>query len=156
MFLIYLAISAVLVAIDQWTKYLVVQNITIGGTKELWPGVVSLTHLQNSGAAWSLLEGKMIFFAIVTTIALVAMIYFLVIYGKNSIWFSLGLSLMIAGALGNFIDRMRLGYVVDMIRLDFFNFPIFNVADMCLTVGVAVVFIFILRIDDDFFKRGKK
>lgn len=152
----YLVVSFVFILLDQWSKYLTVQYLPLDGGKTLIPGVLSLTHLQNTGAAWSLLEGKMLFFAFVTLVAVIGVLYCLIAYGKKSFWFSLGLSLILAGALGNFIDRMRLGYVVDMIRLDFINFPIFNVADMCLVVGVGIVFIFVLKTDDSFFNRGKK
>ena len=65
----YFLISALLVGLDQWSKYLTVQNISLGETKEFIPGFLSLTHLRNTGAAWSLLEGKMIFFYVITVIA---------------------------------------------------------------------------------------
>lgn len=156
MLIIYFLLSFLLVAVDQWTKWLTVNNIPVNGTKPFINGIVSFTHLQNTGAAWSILEGKMVFFAVITVVAVVAVSYFLIRYGKKSKIFALGLSLILTGALGNFIDRMRLGYVVDMIRFDFFNFPIFNVADMCLVFGVIIIFIFVLRTDDHFFEGGSK
>ncbi|MGX7199028.1 signal peptidase II [Enterococcus nangangensis] len=155
MLAIYFILSGLLVALDQWTKFLTVDHIAIGEETSVIPGVISFTHLQNTGAAWSLLEGKMLFFAAITVVAVVIIVYCLLRYGKKSVWFSLGLALILAGAIGNFIDRMRLGYVVDMIKADFINFPIFNVADMCLVVGVIVVFIFVLKTDDSFFSGGK-
>lgn len=156
MLIIYFVISAVLVGLDQWTKALTVNHIEIGETQAVIPHVFSLTHLQNSGAAWSVLEGKMLFFAVITLAAVLAIVYSLLRWGKKSRWFSVGLSLILAGAIGNFIDRMRLGYVVDMIRVDFMDFPIFNVADMCLVIGVVITFIFILKADDSFFSGGAK
>ncbi|HDT8027818.1 TPA: signal peptidase II, partial [Enterococcus faecalis] len=132
----YFLISALLVGLDQWSKYLTVQNISLGETKEFIPGFLSLTHLRNTGAAWSLLEGKMIFFYVITVIVSVVIIYLLIKNYKKSIWYSVGLSFVLAGAIGNFIDRVRLGYVVDMLQTDFMNFPIFNVADSTLVVGV--------------------
>ena len=126
---VYFLISALLVGLDQWSKYLTVQNISLGETKEFIPGFLSLTHLRNTGAAWSLLEGKMIFFYVITVIVSVVIIYLLIKNYKKSIWYSVGLSFVLAGAIGNFIDRVRLGYVVDMLQTDFMNFPIFNVAD---------------------------
>ena len=78
---------------------------------------------KNTGAAWSLLEGKMIFFYVITVIVSVVIIYLLIKIIK-SIWYSVGLSFVLAGAIGNFIDRVRLGYVVDMLQTDFMNFPI--------------------------------
>lgn len=140
---VYFLISALLVGLDQWSKYLTIQNISLGETKEFIPGFLSLTHLRNTGAAWSLLEGKMIFFYVITVIVSVVIIYLLIKNYKKSIWYSVGLSFVLAGAIGNFIDRVRLGYVVDMLQTDFMNFPIFNVADSTLVVGVICIFIYL-------------
>ncbi|EGO7584684.1 signal peptidase II [Enterococcus faecalis] len=151
---VYFLISALLVGLDQWSKYLTVQNISLGETKEFIPGFLSLTHLRNTGAAWSLLEGKMIFFYVITVIVSVVIIYLLIKNYKKSIWYSVGLSFVLAGAIGNFIDRVRLGYVVDMLQTDFMNFPIFNVADNTLVVGVICIFIYLI-LDEKAAKEGK-
>jgi len=152
---VYFLISALLVGLDQWSKYLTVQNISLGETKEFIPGfLLSLTHLRNTGAAWSLLEGKMIFFYVITVIVSVVIIYLLIKNYKKSIWYSVGLSFVLAGAIGNFIDRVRLGYVVDMLQTDFMNFPIFNVADSTLVVGVICIFIYLI-LDEKAAKEGK-
>lgn len=150
----YFLISALLVGLDQWSKYLTVQNISLGETKEFIPGFLSLTHLRNTGAAWSLLEGKMIFFYVITVIVSVVIIYLLIKNYKKSIWYSVGLSFVLAGDIGNFIDRVRLGYVVDMLQTDFMNFPIFNVADSTLVVGVICIFIYLI-LDEKAAKEGK-
>lgn len=151
---VYFLISALLVGLDQWSKYLTVQNISLGETKEFIPGFLSLTHLRNTGAAWSLLEGKMIFFYVITVIVSVVIIYLLIKNYKKSVWYSVGLSFILAGAIGNFIDRVRLGYVVDMLQTDFMNFPIFNVADSTLVVGVICIFIYLI-LDEKAAKEGK-
>ncbi|WP_033591983.1 signal peptidase II [Enterococcus faecalis] len=154
MLVVYFLISALLVGLDQWSKYFTVQNISLGETKEFIPGFLSLTHLRNTGAAWSLLEGKMIFFYVITVIVSVVIIYLLIKNYKKSIWYSVGLSFVLAGAIGNFIDRVRLGYVVDMLQTDFMNFPIFNVADSTLVVGVICIFIYLI-LDEKAAKEGK-
>ncbi|EOZ5825199.1 signal peptidase II [Enterococcus faecalis] len=154
MLVVYFLISALLVGLDQWSKYLTVQNISLGETKEFIPGFLSLTHLRNTGAAWSLLEGKMIFFYVITVIVSVVIIYLLIKNYKKSIWYSVGLSFVLAGAIGNFIDRVRLGYVVDMLQTDFMNFPIFNVADSTLVVGVICIYIYLI-LDEKAAKEGK-
>ncbi|WP_033657966.1 signal peptidase II [Enterococcus faecalis] len=154
MLVVYFLISALLVGLDQWSKYLTVQNISLGETKEFIPGFLSLNHLRNTGAAWSLLEGKMIFFYVITVIVSVVIIYLLIKNYKKSIWYSVGLSFVLAGAIGNFIDRVRLGYVVDMLQTDFMNFPIFNVADSTLVVGVICIFIYLI-LDEKAAKEGK-
>lgn len=86
----------------------------------------------------------MMFFYIMTVVVVAVLLYMLVKNIKNSKWLTIGLSLILAGALGNFIDRLRLGYVVDMFKTEFIDFPIFNVADMALVIGVACVFIYLI------------
>ncbi|MBC9787382.1 signal peptidase II [Carnobacterium maltaromaticum] len=142
--IVYYALAAVILVIDQITKYVVVNNIDLYEVKEVIPGILSWMYIRNTGAAWSILEGQMWFFYIITFAVVIAVIYIMQKYAKDNWLFSLGLSLILAGALGNFIDRLRLGYVVDMIRLDFMNFPIFNVADMSLSIGVAVIILYVL------------
>jgi len=131
----------VLVAIDQLIKHALVVNIALGGEHPLIPGLLSLTHLRNDGAAWSILQGQMWFFAVIAVVALGVMGYFFWSYRnqKNHRIEELGLVLMMAGTIGNFWDRLTQGYVVDMFQLDFINFPIFNFADTCLTVGVILI-----------------
>ena len=142
--IVYYALAAVILVIDQITKYVVVNNIDLYEVKEVIPGILSWMYIRNTGAAWSILEGQMWFFYIITFAVVIAVIYIMQKYAKDNWLFSLGLSLILAGALGNFIDRLRLGYVVDMIRLDFMNFPIFNVADISLSIGVAVIILYVL------------
>ena len=151
--IVYYVISAIIIALDQLTKYLTVQNIPLRETIEWIPGVLSFTYHQNSGAAWSILEGQMLFFYIVTFIVVGVIIYYLHTYGKSDRFFAVALSLILGGALGNFIDRLYLQYVIDMVRLEFIDFPIFNIADMALTIGVALM---ILHLVLDEWKEYKK
>ena len=123
------------------------KDIELSQHKVLINGVLSLTHLRNNGAAWSLLEGQQWFFTIITIIVLIVAIWVL-IKNINKNWYAFSLTLIISGALGNFIDRIRQGYVVDMFQLDFINFPIFNVADILLSIGFVVLFIAILTEKD--------
>ena len=153
-FIVSLVIAFIMVAIYQLVKWWIVTNLGLGESTTFIPKILSLTYYQNNGAAWSILEGQMWFFAIVTFIAVPVCLWLLWKNRNGSRFYSLGLGLIIAGALGNFIDRVRLGYVVDMFRTEFINFPIFNVADMCLTVGVAIVFIY--AIFEERFERKPK
>lgn len=148
--LIYLIISVALIALDFAVKAWVVANIPLGGLHELIPGVISLTHIRNTGAAWSMFEGQQWFFYITTIVAL-GVVAFLWRDSKHKPVYRLGLSFILAGAIGNFIDRVSQQYVTDMFQLDFINFPIFNVADMCLTVGVILVIVYMIFLD----KEGK-
>lgn len=144
MLFIYLLLSAIIVGADQFVKYWIVSNIDLGEVRGFIPNILSITHIRNTGAAWSILEGQMWFFYIITTVAVVVAVYLLWKNLHSSKWMTIGISLILAGALGNFIDRIRLGYVVDMFKTDFMNFPIFNVADSALVIGVILVFIDII------------
>lgn len=152
--IISLVIIAVGILLDQLFKNWIVATIPLGQTRKFLPGVMSLTYLRNNGAAWSSFEGQQWFFLILTPIVLIVAAYFL--WQKvNHSWYFFGLSLIISGALGNFIDRVRQGFVVDMFQTDFINFPIFNVADSLLSVGFVLLFIAILT-DKETDKVGKK
>lgn len=136
------------IVLDQIVKMAIVKNLRLSEQKSVINGILSLTHLRNNGAAWSILEGQQWFFVLTTVIVLAVAIWFwLKNLSKN--WYAIGLTLIISGALGNFIDRVRQGYVVDMFQLDFINFPIFNVADILLSIGFVVLFICILIEKDE-------
>ena len=134
-----------LIILDQAVKGYVVKEIPLGGMRRFIPKVVSLTYLKNSGAAFSMLENQQWFFTIITLIAMGAAFVYLYRHIEGSIWLLLGLTLIISGGIGNFIDRLRQGFVVDMFHLDFMNFAIFNVADIYLTIGVGLLLIYLLR-----------
>ncbi|WP_034550140.1 signal peptidase II [Carnobacterium funditum] len=140
---LYYALALLIIGIDQLTKYLTVANINLHEVVEVFPNILSWMYLQNTGAAWSILEGQMWFFYSVTFVVVVVVIYYLQKYGHQSGLLSLSLSFILAGSIGNVIDRIRLGYVVDMIRLEFIDFPIFNVADMALSIGVALMILYV-------------
>ena len=136
------------IVFDQVVKIAIAKNIRLSEQKPVIRGILSLKHLQNNGAAWSILEGQQWFFFLTTILVLaVATWFWLKNLSKN--WYAIGLTLIISGALGNFIDRVRQGYVVDMFQLDFINFPIFNVADILLSIGFVVLFIGILIEKDE-------
>ncbi len=144
---IAIGIILILTICDQLLKSWVASSIVLGGSKQLIPGIIELTNLRNSGAAWSIFEGQQTFFTIITIIAIIVIGYFIWQYRKN-ISMLIGLSFTMAGTIGNFIDRLRQGYVVDMFETTFINFPIFNIADMCLTIGVIWLIICILKEKD--------
>ena len=148
------ALAAVIVGLDQWTKWLTVTHIpsTNGSAVvKAIPGFFHITHIKNTGAAWSMLEGQTWLFVLVTAafFAIVGVLIWKKVLQKK---FELVCLAMIAGgALGNLIDRVVSGAVTDMIRLEFVNFPVFNVADCFVTTGCALLIVYVL-----FFDRPKK
>ncbi len=142
----YLLFIVALVGLDQFVKYWVSANIALGTSHGFIPGLMNLTNLHNDGAAWSILEGQQWFFYLITLAAVVVLAYLMRQWHTNRLKM-IALSLIMAGALGNFIDRVHQHYVVDMFELLPINFPVFNVADSCLTVGVIALIIIILKED---------
>jgi len=139
---IFFVLSIILVSLDQWLKLWTVANLGIGESQNVIEHFFSLNYVQNTGAAWSILEGETTFFTIITIVAVAVVIYLMVRFRNDSKFLNLGLALVLAGAVGNFIDRIRLGYVIDMIQVDFIQFPIFNIADCSLVIGVICIFIY--------------
>lgn len=154
-FLLLSLFALLIAAADQVTKYLTVAGIPQYGHVDVLPGVVGLTYVQNTGAAWSMLEGMRWFFVILF-LALTAAILWE--YFKSPMPFSKFdrwcIAAIYGGGLGNVIDRARLGYVVDMIRTEFIEFPVFNVADCFITCGCVVLIVRML-FNKKFWKDGK-
>lgn len=161
--MLYAIVAMLVIIADQWLKYWIAGNIVLDtGIKELIPGVLSLVNIHNQGAAFGFLSGgnARIYFIIICVVFTVAVI---VALATNFISGSLGrwsAVFIMAGGIGNCIDRILYGYVQDMFKLEFFNFPIFNVADIAITVFCFVFILYILfggegrsaryrRLDDD-------
>ncbi|MCO4542611.1 lipoprotein signal peptidase [Streptococcus infantarius subsp. infantarius] len=139
---LYFPLAAViLILLDQLSKQWIVNHIPLNAIRKCVPGIFSLTYLRNYGAAFSILQNQQWFFTVITLAVVGAACYYFIKNINGNFWFLFGLLLIISGGIGNFIDRLRLGYVIDMVHLDFMNFAIFNVADSYLTVGVMILFI---------------
>lgn len=139
---LYFPLAAVmLILLDQLSKQWIVNHIPLNAIRKCVPGIFSLTYLRNYGAAFSILQNQQWFFTVITLAVVGAACYYFIKNINGNFWFLFGLLLIISGGIGNFIDRLRLGYVIDMLHLDFMNFAIFNVADSYLTVGVMILFI---------------
>ena len=155
---LYMALFAAgIVAADQFTKYLTVANISLHGHADLWPGVVGLTYVRNTGAAWSSFEGMIWLFALIFVALTVAIIWE---FSKKRLPFTTlerwCIVAIYGGGLGNMIDRLRLGYVVDMIAVDFIDFPVFNVADCFITCGCIALLVHLVFFNKEFWKEEKK
>ena len=152
----YAIVTAAIIAADQLVKAWAKTSLMETGTIPVIRDVFHLTYAENRGAAFSMLEGQRWFFIVLTSVMLVviAMAFFKEFF--KGVWGKTTLVFIFAGAVGNFIDRVWLGFVVDMFDFRLIDFPIFNVADIFLTVGAAMGIIYILFIDKDLFKDDKK
>ena len=155
--LYYSLFVAAIVAADQFTKYLTVANIALYQDVPFIPGLLQLTYVQNTGAAFSSFEGQQWLFALVFAVftGLIFWEYFQKPMGftKFERWC---IAAIYGGGLGNMIDRVRMGYVVDMIETTFMVFPVFNVADCFITCGCIALMIHLVLFNKGFWKDGKK
>ena len=134
----YIVLLAACVAGDQLLKGWVVTHLAVGESAPLLPGVVQLTRLHNTGAAWSSFSGKTGLLAAVTIVLMLAVAWLLV---KRIVRHPRGVTagvLVLGGGIGNVIDRVCRGYVVDMLDLQFVDYPIFNLADCFVVIGVVL------------------
>lgn len=133
--MLYYLLAAALVVVDQLVKFLVRANIPLGEGVPFLPHILQLTYYQNTGAAFSIFEQHT---WILTLISAAASVLLIVLLAKRTFdhpFAMVSLALVLAGAVGNLIDRLFLGYVTDMFQTLFMNFPIFNVADICIVCG---------------------
>lgn len=136
----------VLIAIDQATKYLAIEHLMNQKPYVIWEGVFELHYLENRGAAFGLLQGQKIFFVLITVIILAVIVYVLVKAPYQKLYTKLHITLVFiaGGAVGNLIDRLRYDYVVDFLYFSLINFPIFNVADIYVTLASIYLVILLL------------
>lgn len=143
----YYGVALLVVILDQFTKWLVVEKMEIGERIRFIDPYIGLFSHRNKGAAWGMLQGQMWLFYIVTVIVVVGLIYYFHKEAKGQPLFALSLMMLLGGALGNFIDRLWRKEVVDFVEVLIpiinYDFPIFNVADAALTVGVCLVVVHI-------------
>lgn len=157
MYIIFIIGLVILVALDQITKWLAVVKLKPIHDIPIIEGVFHLTYVENRGAAFGMLQGKHLFFIVVTlvVVAFVSIYYFKLPMEKKYHWMRLALILLISGAIGNLIDRVRLNYVIDFLYFKLIDFPVFNVADICVVIGVSILSIFILLTPDEKDIKGK-
>ena len=138
MYLLFLIISAALVGCDILTKYLITSNMSVGETIPIIDGVFHLTYVKNTGAAFSILTGQRLFLILLPLIIVVALVFYIIVKKPKSKLLVLSFSMIIAGGVGNLIDRISLGYVIDFLDFRIINFPVFNFADICVTLGAGL------------------
>ncbi len=142
--MLYAIIAVLLVVADQLTKYLVRANIPLGGSAPFLPGFLDFTYVQNTGAAFSILREHTWLLTLVSAVVVLAVCYLLVRGFFSDALGRVAAMLILAGGVGNLIDRAVFGFVTDMIRTLFMDFPVFNVADCCVTIGVPLLAIYLI------------
>ena len=143
----------VLLFADQYTKYLTVKNLDVSESVDFIKGFLQFTYVQNRGASFGMLQGQKVLFIILTCAIIPIMLFFYLkisviinickeqINQRKFYILNLSLLLMFIGAIGNFIDRIRLSYVIDFLDVEFIDFPVFNLADCYITVGTAIMLV---------------
>ena len=148
--------SAGIVVLDQYTKFLTVEAIALHGHVDFIPGFLSFTYVRNTGAAFSSFEGQQWLFALIFVVFTAAILWE---YFKKPMPFTrlerFCIAAIYGGGLGNMLDRVRLGYVVDMIQTDFMDFPVFNVADCFICCGCVLLMVHLLIWNKPFWKEEK-
>ena len=144
-------ISALVAAADQLTKALICPGLVTGGPRSVIPGLIGFEYVRNTGMAWGLLKNARVFLIVFSILASIAMIWLMIKLVKNAPrGVIIGFALVLGGAVGNIIDRIALGYVRDFIAFEFIEFPVFNVADVAVTLGAALIVIVLV-----FTERGR-
>lgn len=156
-FFLYCLFAAVIVVADQVTKFITVANIPLFSHMDFIPGFLGFTYVRNTGAAFSALEGMQWLFVLIFLLLTAALAYE---YFKKPLPFTpferWCIAAIYGGGMGNMLDRVRLGYVVDMIKTEFMDFPVFNVADCFITCGCILMMISLIFFNKAFWKEETK
>ena len=137
--LLMICVFIVILIADLLTKY-----FTVGIDQEVVPGFFKFFYIENTGAAWNIFAGNQIGLLIISIISIVLIVIYTIFEKTNSKLLYTSLGFILGGALGNMFDRIVFGYVRDFIKLEFINFPIFNIADIALTIGVILITIYLI------------
>lgn len=142
---VYSAIISVGILLDQLTKWLAVKFLMPIPTKPIWEGVLHLTYVENRGAAFGMLANNRWIFLVFSAIAIVALSVYLFSGRAENMLYAISISMIISGGIGNMIDRLLLGYVVDFIDFRLINFAVFNGADSFVCVGAGLLVTALLK-----------
>ncbi len=150
--MIYFIGIAIMIALDQATKFWAVKALLEKGSMPFISGVLGFRYTENTGAAFSILREKQLLLILLTSVIIVALMGFLIKALRTDVHVVVKLAYMfiLAGAVGNLIDRVRLNFVIDFLEFRFVQFPIFNIADICVVVGVSLLAVGTLFLKYDF------
>ena len=145
------AVTAVLVGLDQLTKWLAVMYLQNGESVTAIPRLFNFTYAENTGAAFGILKDHRWVFLTISTVTIIGMTLYLYLFRSEGRLYDVAIAMIISGGIGNMIDRLRLDYVVDFLYFSLINFPIFNVADIyvtCATILLAGLLLFYYKEED--------
>lgn len=154
--MIYICLTVIIFGVDIATKFLAKNHLAGSPSIPLIDDVFHLTYVENRGAAFGILQGGLPFFIIVAAVMAVVVVWLLRTYKIRHPLMKLGLSFLCSGALGNTVDRIMQGYVVDFFDFRLIDFPVFNVADIFVCLGAGLLAVFFVFFDDKDKKRGCK
>ena len=141
MTVVLIAVIAAVIGLDQLTKWLTVVNLAEYESFPVWQDVFHFTYVKNTGMAFGMLKDHRWVFMVFSTIAIVALIVYLFRFRPESRWMQISMAMIIGGGIGNMIDRIFLGYVIDFIDVTLINFAVFNVADSFVCVGAGIMIV---------------
>ena len=146
-YLVYLVAICIFTLLDQLSKKQIVDYLKLGEKIEIIKGFFNITHVRNYGAGFSILQNARLFLSLISIIAIIVLVYLLVTTKKKDTLTSMSYLMVISGALGNLLDRLRQGYVVDFLDFKIFgwDYPVFNVADIFITIGCFLLIIISLK-----------
>lgn len=155
MTILALAIAAAIILIDQLIKFFVSTGLKPVGTVSVIDGVFNLTYVENRGVAFGMFKDMRWFFVVLTSILIFAIIFYMFKKRPQSKLFYICAGMIIGGGIGNLIDRVLYGYVVDYLSLSFFP-PVCNLADYCITIGVIILAVYMLFFSNTFKEKKVK
>lgn len=147
--LIWIIIAAAVVALDQLAKILVMTGLSATDTLHVIPKVIDFVYVKNTGAAFSIFSNNTALLAIISVLFCIGVGFYWYKTKPQNRFFCLALTLLFAGALGNAIDRVFRGFVVDFISTAFIRFPVFNIADIAITAGAVILAVYLLFFDKE-------
>lgn len=142
--MLYISLILIFIFTDQLSKFLTVKYLDEFESVPVVDNILDFTHVHNTGGPWSIFSNTPYIFIVLTVVVFIIGIIYLKKHPQKHILSKISISLIAGGALGNFIDRLARGYVVDMIDVNFFNYPVFNVADCYIVVGAVLMSIYVL------------
>ena len=156
-YIYYTAIILSVIALDVITKVLTVEFIGYGENIPFIKGLLSFSHIHNRGAAWGMLAGSRWVFLIISSLTIIAVALYVYLGHAQNKLYGTALSMIAAGGIGNMIDRIALGFVIDFIRVDFIDFPVFNIADTFVCIGAGHLILALVRemIEESKKQKGK-